>query len=88
MRMTKQKLRWSKRPTVDAWSAEYVATDEHGEAGSAVRTGRYGADYYPWDWQVFRLHEPPEGQRVRTSGSADTLRSAKENIEQAATLTR
>ncbi len=81
-------FRWEKHPTADAWSQEYVGIDAHGEAGSAVRTGRYGSDDYPWDWHVEALHPAPEGVRVRTSGAADTLRSAKDQMEQAARLTR
>jgi hypothetical protein len=85
-------LKWRRVPREedgsDAWSATYEATDEHGVAGSAVRTGRYGSDDYPWDWHIDKLHEPPAGVRVRTGGSADTLRSAKDQAEQAARLTR
>lgn len=82
-------LRWSKAAQRgDGWSPEYIATDEHGEAGSAVRTGRYGSDDYPWDWHITPLHPAPEGVRVQSSGSADTLRSAKDHAEQAARLMR
>lgn len=34
----------------DGWSPVYEAHDAHGLADSAVQTGRYGADDYPWDW--------------------------------------
>jgi len=82
-------LRWSRsKEPQTSWSALYIATDEHGEAGDVSRTGRYGSDDYPWDWHITPLHAPPEGVRVRNSGSADTLRSAKDQAEQAARLTR
>ena len=85
----KRVLRWSKaKVRGDGWSPTYIATDSHGEAGSAVRTGRYGSDDYPWDWSIHILHAPPEGIRIRTSGAADTLRSAKDQAEHAARLTR
>lgn len=84
-----QRLTWHKRKERgDGYSPEYVATDSHGEAGSAVRTGRYGSDDYPWDWSILPLHTRPEGVHGRNAGSADTLRSAKDQAEQAARLTR
>lgn len=72
----------------DGWSPIYEAHDAHGLAGSAVRTGRYGADDYPWNWGITPLHDRPAGVHVSTSGVADTLRSAKDQAEQAARLTR
>lgn len=90
------KLDWRKVPrTEDAgsWSPLYEATDtETGEVcGSAVRTGRTGSDDYPWDWHVEPLKKGvryPNGAPVRTSGAADTLRSAKDQAGQAARMTR
>ena len=87
-------LKWRRLPRDEdsgSWSAIYEARDQHGVAGSVVRTGRYGADDYPWDWHVDPFDRDARysnGQRVRTSGSADTLRSAKDQAEQAARLTR
>src|SRR5258708_39663430 len=82
-------LRWSKAAERgDGWSPIYEAHDAHGLAGSAVRTGRYGADDYQGDWGVIPLHEPPTGVRVRRSGEADTRRSAKEQPHHAARRTR
>jgi hypothetical protein len=81
-------LTWSKGKQGDGWSPEYIAADDNGVAGGAVRTGRYGADDYPWEWHIEPLHPAPEGVRVRTSGVADTLRSAKDQAQQAARLVR
>lgn len=82
-------LSWSKsKAPQTSWSPEYIAADDHGVAGSAVRTGRYGSDHYPWDWYIIPLHPAPEGVRVNASGVADTLRSAKDQAEQAARLMR
>jgi len=88
-------LRWRRVPREedggDGWSPTYEASDDQGVAGSAVRTGRYGSDDYPWDWHIEPIRKGVKyanGQAVKTGGSADTLRSAKDQAEQAARLTR
>lgn len=43
--------------------------------GSAVLTGRYGADDYPWDWSCSR----PDGWPI-DGGSVSTLREARGKI--------
>ena len=88
-------LRWRKVPREEngnetAWSPVYEARDEHGIAGSAVKTGTH-LDNYPWDWSIDPIRKDAtyeNGRPVKTGGSADTLRSAKDQAEQAARLTR
>jgi hypothetical protein len=88
-------LKWRRVPREEndnetAWGPVYEARDEFGKAGYAVKTGTH-LDSYPWDWNIEPILKNAtyaNGRAVRTGGSADTLRSAKDQAEQAARLTR
>ena len=47
----------------------------------ATRTGRYGADDYPWDWWL--AHGVPAVIGRKQSGVTDSLRDAKEKARAA-----
>ena len=44
-----------------------------------VKTGRSGIDNYPWDWYLEDRVEAKPGHK--TSGVADSMRAAKEDVE-------
>lgn len=88
------KMRWVNRGD-SKWEAVAMVHDEgtpvwdarEAVLGVAVYTGS-GADNYPWDWYLTdegqaranAAAKSREAMRIRTTGVADTLRSAKQAV--------
>lgn len=70
----KPRLTWHRSKLGPGWVARL---DNLGIVAEAHKTGTH-LDDYPWDWYV--VGDAPVKEGARTSGTTDTLRSAKDQV--------